>query len=268
MIKKSQISSLLRSINLIYTSDKIRFELEKRRMKKKNDAFKENHPEVVLPPDYLMYESFKMDYESYYASGKKTAELLKAHFEKYIELKNLKILDWGCGPGRVIRHFPEIIGNDCEFYGTDYNSKTIDWCKNNLEGINFNNNTLEASLIYDDNTFDIIYGLSIFTHLSEKMHYEWYKELHRVLKPGGFMFISLQGDNFKVKLTENELEIYNRGDIVVRGKVKEGHRTFSAFHPTPFAKKLFNNAKIAEHIVLKSDTKSWVPQDIWVVEKT
>ena len=41
--------------------------------KKDNEAFKKKFPDIVLPPDYLMYESFKLDYASYYFGGKKTA---------------------------------------------------------------------------------------------------------------------------------------------------------------------------------------------------
>jgi hypothetical protein len=35
----------------------------------------------------------------------------KDHFKKHIELQNLAILDWGCGPGRIIRHF-KVLKND------------------------------------------------------------------------------------------------------------------------------------------------------------
>ena len=45
------------------------------------------------------------------------------------------------------------------------------------------------------------------------------------------MFLTTQGDNFRVKLTDLELNKYNNDELVVRGKVKEGHRTYSAFHP-------------------------------------
>lgn len=266
-MKRGDISRILRTFGLIYFTDWIRFYIQKSKNKKENQLFKKNHPDVVLPPDYLMYESFQLNYKKYYIDSIETAKWLSNHFEKHIELKNVRILDWGCGPGRIVRHLPEILGYDNEYYGTDYNKKSIDWCKENLKGISFNQNSLEASLPYTDDYFDVIYGISIFTHLSEQMHYEWYNELYRVLKPNGIMFITTQGDNFKVKMTDAEIKDYQNDQLIVRGKVKEGHRTYSAFHPKKFMHKLFDNAEILEHIETPYENGKVPPQDIWIIRK-
>ncbi len=263
---KKYISTLLRKLRLLYFGDKIRFYYYQLKNKQNNNDFVKKHPDVKLPPDYLIYESFQMSYQNYYENGYTNANELVQLLKKHTELKNKKILDWGCGPARIIRHLPKIINNNCQFYGTDYNKKSIHWCTNNLPGIHFNHNTLQAQLPYNDNFFDIIYGLSVLTHLSEKMHYEWINELTRILKPGGIILLTTQGKNFTRLLIESELKKYQKGEIVVRGNVKEGHRTFSAFHPTEFMKHLFTNLNIVEHIVRKP-TKNWFPQDIWIAKK-
>ncbi|MFD0964992.1 class I SAM-dependent methyltransferase [Pseudofulvibacter geojedonensis] len=265
-MKKSDLSQFLRKFKLIHLADKTRFYIEKRKNKAENEAFKKEHPSFKFPPDYLMYESFQMSYRKYYESGKKNAEWLTTLFCKHIELKNKKILDWGCGPGRIIRHLPEVISNNCSFYGTDYNQKSIKWCSENLSRISFNHNTIDAKLPYSDNEFDVIYGLSIITHLSEDKHYEWFQELYRILKPNGILLLTAQGDNFISKLTTEEQESYNNGELIVRGNVTEGHRVYSAFHPTPFMQKLFKNANIVDHIIQKP-IDNWIPQDIWIVKK-
>ncbi len=266
-MKRGQVSNFLRTFGLIYFTDWLRFYIEKYKNKKENKAFIEKYPDVILPPDYLMYESFQINYQKYYTNSFETAKWLVNHFKKHKKLENVKILDWGCGPGRIIRHLPSIVGNNSEYYGTDYNDKTINWCKNKLSGIKFNQNTLQATLPYADDYFDIIYGISIFTHLSEEMHFSWYNELVRILKPDGIMFLTTQGDNFKVKLTDNELKEYNDDLLVVRGKVKEGHRTYSAFHPKEFMLELFRDIKILEHIERPYEKGKLPPQDIWIVKK-
>lgn len=266
-MKKGQISNVLRKLGLLYFTDWVRYYMQRFKNRKINKAFRSKNPDVKLPPDYLIYESFQINYQKYYTDSIETAKWLTNHFKKHIELKNKRILDWGCGPGRIIRHLPLVIGNDCEYYGTDYNNQSIDWCSKNLIGIQFNKNSLQALLPYEDNFFDVIYGISIFTHLSEQLHYDWYNELHRVLKPHGIMFLTTQGDNFKIKLTNLELKKYSDNQLIVRGKVKEGHRTYSAFHPQGFMRNLFSNAEILEHIETKQEQGKWVPQDIWIIKK-
>lgn len=266
-MKKGQLSNLLRSLGLIYFTDWLRYFLQKINNRQINKDFRLKNPDVKLPPDYLIYESFQMNYQKYYTESFETAKWLTDHFKKHIDLKDKRILDWGCGPGRLIRHLPTIVGNGCEYYGTDYNKKSIDWCSNNLPDIKFNNNTLVAHLPYEDNFVDVIYGISIFTHLSEQLHFDWYHELYRILKPNGIMFLTTQGDNFKIKMTDIEIKKYNNNELVVRGNVKEGHRTYSAFHPQEFMRKLFNNIEILEHIEMKPEKGKWLPQDIWIIKK-
>jgi ubiquinone/menaquinone biosynthesis C-methylase UbiE len=264
-MNKQYFFSVLRGLKLFYLSDHIRFYIQKYKNRKINNRFKKNNPQVALPPDYLIYESFSMNYDKYYTGSIDTVKWLIEHFSKYVELKNKKILDWGCGPGRIIRHLPSMIGNGCEFYATDYNEKSIKWCSENIQGIQFNKNTIEAKLPYPDNYFDVIYGISIFTHLSELMHHNWYNELLRVLNKGGILFVTTQGDNFKSKLLPSELAKYNQGKLLVRESRKEGHRTFSAFQPKTFMQDLFKNVEILLHEETKS--LNYLPQDVWIIRK-
>lgn len=265
-MKRGAISNLLRKLRLIYITDWIQFYWQRFKNRKVNTAFKKAHPNVAIPPDYLLYESFQIHYPKYYIKSQEAAKNLVAHFTKHIPLNNKKVLDWGCGPARILRHLPELMDQGCSFYGTDYNTKTINWCSENLPNIQFNNNTLSASLPYDDNYFDIIYGLSIFTHLSAAMHTNWFNELYRILKPGGIMLITTQGTIYKDKLTAKERLDFDAGKLVVRGQVKEGHRTYSAFQPKPFMLDLVKQTEILEHIEQPVQGK-WYPQDIWILRK-
>lgn len=266
-MRKGQVSNILRQIGLLYSADWMRYYWQRIKNRRINREFRKNNPNVVLPPDYLIYESFQLNYQKYYTESIETAQWLADYFKKHTELENKKILDWGCGPARIIRHLPGIIGNDCKFYGTDYNQKTIEWCSKHLTGVNFNYNIMEAKLPFPDRFFDVIYGISIFTHLSEQMHYDWYKELLRILKPEGILFLTTQGDNFTIKMTKKELDKYHQDKLVIRGNVKEGHRTYSAFQPVGFMKKLFHNAEILEHVESKPEVGKGLPQDVWIIRK-
>lgn len=266
-MKKGAISNFLRKLGLLQPADYFRFWLEKFRNRKKNRKFLNDNPGVNLPPDYLIYESFQLNYQKYFSDAEDTARWLAGLLKKHIELNGVKILDWGCGPGRVIRHLSKFTGRGTEFYGTDYNAGSIAWCAENLPGIQFNQNALEARLSYENQYFDIIYGISVFTHLSEKMHFAWFNELFRVMKPGGIFLFTTQGENFREKLTGSELVEFDEGKLVVRGQTKEGHRTYSAFHPKKFMEELFAPAEILEHIERKPENGGWLPQDVWILRK-
>ncbi len=137
--------------------DIIKFGVQKLKNYSANTQFKNKHPEIKLPPDYMMFEAFQLNYDKYYNGGKTTANFIKTEIEIFTSLSNVNILDWGCGPARVLRHMPSIINNNCNFYGTDYNHNAIDWCANNIKGIDFRYNEIKPPLKFEANFFSAIY---------------------------------------------------------------------------------------------------------------
>ena len=82
------------------------------------------------------------------------------HIEKFE-----RILDFGCGCGRILRYWTWT--NAPHFYGTDLNPDLIHWCKLKLGKIaEFKTNGLVPPLDYPDEYFDFIYLISVFTHLT------------------------------------------------------------------------------------------------------
>jgi ubiquinone/menaquinone biosynthesis C-methylase UbiE len=264
-MNKNILLSFLRKIGLIKLLDRLRYYfLYIRTYKLRNQFFIEN-PDIKLPSSYYIYETFNLNYFSFYNKSIETAEWLISYFEKYKKLDNVNILDWGCGPGRVIRHIPKLVSDSCRIYGTDYNDKYIRWCIKNIPQIIFKTNHLKPPLIFENDYFDIIYGISVFTHLSKDMHFAWFNELARITKPEGIIFLTLQGDVYRDKLNEEEKYFYDKGNLVIRAKTKEGHRTFSAFQPSSFVKELIANNKILEHVpgIIKDGNPQ---QDIWIIK--
>jgi SAM-dependent methyltransferase len=100
------------------------------------------------------------------------------------------VLDWGCGCGRLARHLAPHIGR--QFFGCDIDADNVSWCAANLPG-SYKASLLSPPLPYEDKSFDVIYGLSVFTHLRANWETAWLKELHRVLKPGGTILMSVHG---------------------------------------------------------------------------
>ena len=102
------------------------------------------------------------------------------------------MLDWGCGCGRVLRHYAPLF-DSVAFTGTDIDEAMIEWDRANITGVRFELNGAHPPLPCGDEAFDLVYGASVFTHLDEELQAEWLGELQRVTKPGGLVLLSTHG---------------------------------------------------------------------------
>jgi len=102
------------------------------------------------------------------------------------------VLDFGCGCGRTLiplsRSFP-----DMRLFGTDIDEEAVAWCGRELKGLSVSVNGPAPPLAYPDSAFDLVYAISVFTHLDEQLQYEWLDELSRVTKPGGYLLATIHG---------------------------------------------------------------------------
>lgn len=127
--------------------------------------------------------------------------------------KNTRVMDFGCGFGRILRFFMKDVapGN---LIGTDVYLYFIEICKNIFQDILFDLNDPFPPLHYPDNFFDIIYAYSVFSHLSEEAHLQWLKEFHRLVKPEGLLFLTLRQKQFLLEYnrlrSEPNLSDYNK----------------------------------------------------------
>jgi SAM-dependent methyltransferase len=233
-----------------------------------NRAFRRRHPEFSVPPLYLLWDAQSYtSFERYKTSGEAAAAFYWDLLQRHLDSPGgspLRICEWGCGPARIIRHFPAVVGETAvELFGTDYNKRSIAWCKGNIHGITFAVNGLAPPLSFDDGTFDFLYCRSGFTHLSEEMHFAWMAELARVVRSAGVIALSTQGQAHRTRLLAEEKERFDRGDLVVRRLAAEGKLLYSAFHGAEFVRRrLLAGFDILEHI--EGDGT----QDVWVVRNT
>lgn len=267
MAMKQTILLWLRKIGCIKWVDWAYFTSLRLKYWRQNAAFLNKNVGFALPPAYMMYESYRMDYQAYFEDGKNAAQEIIGRLAPFVSFVNASVLEWGCGPARILRHLPDILPHT-KLFGADYNPATIAWCSANINGVNFSVNGLHPPLPFTNKSMDAVYAISVFTHLSEENHLQWIKELHRVMKCGGIFLFTTQGAAFKEKLTKTELHRFNKNQMVFRGHTKEGHRSFSGFHPEAFVRNLLDGYFTVLSFTAGQKQDWGAEQDTWVVKKS
>jgi SAM-dependent methyltransferase len=149
----------------------------------------------VLPPMHLaarvgathadnlaLYEEF----------GVETRDEILALLPSHWSFEGKRVLDFGCGAGRTLRHFlrEAEVG---EVYGSDIDSESIAWLDEHLSPpLRVFRNGERPPLPLADESLDLIWAISVFTHLT--YHWSaWLLELHRVLAPDGLLIATFHG---------------------------------------------------------------------------
>lgn len=154
-----------------------------------------------IPPRGMIF----VGYGDYVRQGQKFLE----YFRKYGNLQpHHKVLDVGCGIGRMAYPLTTFLSADGSYDGFDIVKPGIDWCNKHISGQfpNFrfvhtslynklyNTSTLTAAksfqFPYDDHTFDFVFLTSVFTHMMPDEVSNYIRQISRVMKPGAHCLTS------------------------------------------------------------------------------
>jgi SAM-dependent methyltransferase len=147
-----------------------------------------------VPPYDLMRTTGSKTLRHYYVTGITTyLPIATLATREHIDLeKPIVVLDFGCGVGRQLlqftRNYPAPSYHACDVH-PDY----VSFVKQHYPSVEVKQSGFTPPLDYSDDTFDLIYSVSVFSHLSPVDHGGWLEELARVLKPGGYCFFTIEG---------------------------------------------------------------------------
>jgi ubiquinone/menaquinone biosynthesis C-methylase UbiE len=100
------------------------------------------------------------------------------------------ILDWGVGCGRVATPFKRAVAPQARIIGLDVDKFNVDWCRANLPDLEVSQCDFFPPTQLASSSVDLIYGISVMTHLTEQTQLRWLAELRRILKPDGVCILS------------------------------------------------------------------------------
>jgi SAM-dependent methyltransferase len=157
------------------------------------------------------------------------------------------ILDFGAGCGRVIRHLEPLSGRT-RICGVDINSSSIAWSRKHLPFAEMTVCPLAPPLSFPDQSFDLIYALSVFTHLPEDLQRGWIAEMRRLLRPGGLLFFTAHGVSYAPDLSPEERAAFEAGQLVVRRAATAGSNWCGTYHPPGWVEaNLLAGFRLLEH---------------------
>lgn len=118
-----------------------------------------------------------------------------------VTAKSQKILEAGCGAGRILRYFHE----------KGYDIVGMDFIKEAIDKLTLADPTLKAevgdicNLKYRDGEFDVLMAFGLYHNLEKGLD-KAIEESFRVLKPGGTICASFRADNIQTRLTDRLTE--------------------------------------------------------------
>jgi ubiquinone/menaquinone biosynthesis C-methylase UbiE len=157
----------------------------------------ERRGNLPLPPTSLLqYAHAGETCQSHATSGERDFEeiwrVVQAHRPNFFS-ETRRVLDFGCGIGRVTRHWAAQPNR--QVTGCDINAERIYWCVAHLSPpFKFFVSTFVPHLPLRDNSQDLVYAFSVFTHIDD-LHISWLYELRRVVSDAGLLLITISDES-------------------------------------------------------------------------
>jgi SAM-dependent methyltransferase len=112
------------------------------------------------------------------------------------DLRGSKILDFGCGYGRMIR-LMYYFSDPERIFGVDPWDRPINWChEDRVLGNIAKSDDVPRALPLPVASFDLIYAFSVFTHLSEKITRLALKTLSNYITKDGLLVITVRPEEY------------------------------------------------------------------------
>ena len=114
------------------------------------------------------------------------------------QIGSKRILDIGCGTGLYTLTFLKL---GAEFVaGQDISKEAVESASNICKRNGFSNFDIKAgnceTLLFADNTFDLVFAGDIFEHVTTEQKVNFINEIFRVLKPGGSLTIKTPNKSY------------------------------------------------------------------------
>jgi SAM-dependent methyltransferase len=150
-----------------------------------------------------------------YSTFRKLDCVLGEHGRRWADCS--RIIDWGCGCGRVFRYLPREA--QARLVGVDIDGDNIEWCRRSFPEAEFHAVALSPPMPLPSSAFDLVLGVSVFTHLREEAQHSWLKELSRICRSGGLLLVTIHGPaaGARASLSEQQYRLWAGSGFIATG---------------------------------------------------
>ena len=204
--------------------------------------------------------------EYYFADGNNSAE----NFSMIVrEISNLtaeqKILEFASGYGCVSRHLKKYL--DCDIISCDIHEEAIEFIRKALGQKAILSHSVPENLNIHDNSFDVVFCLSFFSHVPESTWFRWLSKLYSVVNSQGTLVFTTHG--YQSKRFFNNPVLSKEGYWFLASSEQKDIPT------SEYGQTIVSPAYVFKHIknlpfnplVQFKEGLWWGHQDLWIVRK-
>jgi SAM-dependent methyltransferase len=138
-----------------------------------------------------------------------------------------KVVEIGCGAGRITRPMAEYFDS---VHALDVSQEMMDFASRNIDANNVRFSIVEDCRIPEPvSSVDAAFSVQVFQHLEEQRNVEdYFREIHRVLAPGGSMMIHVPIFAWPVGAGDWVKRVYGLGRRVENYRLSKARRALEA----------------------------------------
>lgn len=144
-----------------------------------------------VPPRRIRARMGQPDAEGYVESGRRVAGELEEVLRRTGRALDSfsSVLDFGSGAGRVLTSLA--VSPVASLRASDVDHEAISWLAAAFPAIEARPNRARPPTDWAEGSFDLIYAISVFTHLNEDSQNAWLAELTRLARPNGTLVLTV-----------------------------------------------------------------------------
>jgi len=225
---------------------------------------------IISPQDdiykfFVNHPTSRNPIRDYLSDGWRTMVELRDILDQYsISLHRcVNFLEFASGHGRFTRHLARILKRD-QLTVSDVVPGSVDFLVNTFNAKGFYS-TVNPDDLHITDKFDVIFVLSLFSHLPSTVWEQWIKVLYASVEPSGVLIFSTHGEKCayqaKVDIATNGYQFFPSSE----SKVLDGDIYGTSFASFEYVKQITRNALGSKIRIELKSSHFWENQDAIIV---